>query len=83
MQTSLRKMGNSIGMIVPRAVLAQIGAGTGTRFEVTVEDGRLVASPLAEPVRAGWAAAAATLADEPDTDGWQTFGNEDDDALTW
>ena len=29
MQTSLRKMGNSVGMIVPKAVLQEIGLSVG------------------------------------------------------
>lgn len=83
MQTSLRKMGNSTGLIVPRALLAEIGAATGTAMEIRVQDGKLVATPVASVARQGWAEAAAALAGEtPDAD-WQGFGNEEDAELIW
>lgn len=84
MQTSLRKMGNSTGMIVPRSILNAIGVTTGTAMDLVVEDGRLVATPVVRETRAGWAAAAAALHDDTgDEDAWRGFGNEDDADLRW
>ena len=85
MQTALRKMGNSTGMILPRAILGQIGITTGAALILHVEDGRLIATPVKSARRAGWAAAAAEIAARPDpeSDDWQAFGNEADDALAW
>lgn len=84
MQTALRKMGNSTGMIVPRAILGQIGVTTGAAMELSVEGGRLIATPVRSEARAGWAEDAAAVgeptADERD---WLGFGNEDDAGLTW
>jgi antitoxin MazE len=85
MQTALRKMGNSVGMIVPKAILKELGATAGTQMDVRVEEGKVVATPLRHP-REGWAEAAAAVAaaeEDPDEALWQGFGNEGDDELTW
>lgn len=83
MRTSLRKMGNSTGMIVPRSILGQIGVTTGAAMDLRVEDGKIIASPVTQVRRAGWAIAAEAIADEAADDEWTGFGNEDDAALTW
>ena len=83
MQTSLRKMGNSTGLIVPRAMLVAIGARSGAAMEIRVEDGKLIATPVASPIRQGWTAAAAALGDEAPNDDWHGFGNQEDADLTW
>ena len=85
MRTALRKMGNSTGMIVPKALLAEIGAASGTAMDVRVEDGRLIATPVSR-ARDGWAEAAVAVAaaeEDPDEAAWQAFGNEGDDELKW
>ena len=43
-RTALRRMGNSTGMIVPKALLAELGAEAGEAMDIAVEDGRLVAA---------------------------------------
>ncbi len=83
METSLRKMGNSIGMIVPKAALAEIGATLGARMTLRVDNGVLIAEPMATPVRAGWAEGAAIVGTDDDAAGWRTFGNDGDADLTW
>ena len=86
MRTALRKMGNSTGMIVPSAVLREAGLATGAVLEVSVEDGRIVAAPVAAPVRAGWAKDAAAIAaagPDSEVDVWSGFGNEGDAELEW
>ncbi len=85
MHSALRKMGNSTGLIVPKAVLAEAGLASGTTLDLVVEGGRIVATPVAAP-RAGWAEAAAAIAAAPegaDEAAWRGFGVEDDDGLTW
>lgn len=62
MQTALRKTGNSVGMIVPKAILQELGAAVGTPMEVRVEDGRVIATPVRK-VREGWAENAARIAE--------------------
>jgi antitoxin MazE len=85
MQTALRKMGNSTGMIVPRAILGEIGLGVGATLDVRVEDGTIIATPIKIERRVRWADAAAAIDSfgEGDEADWQGFGNESDDALTW
>lgn len=82
MRTALRKMGNSTGMIVPRALLGEIGVTTGAALELRVENGNLIATPVETPRRAGWASAAEAIGDEHAAD-WLDFGNEDDAELKW
>ena len=85
MQTTLRKMGNSVGMIVPSALLKELGASAGTTMDVRVEAGTVVATPQRR-VRDGWEEDAARIAAEPLTEeerDWLAFGNESDDELVW
>ena len=85
MQTALRKMGNSTGLIVPKALLTELGAAAGTPMDIRIEDGRVVATPLRHP-REGWAEDASKIGAEPLTDDerdWMAFGNDGDDELTW
>jgi len=82
MQAALRKIGNSTGLIVPRALLAEIGVTSGAAMDLRVEDGKLIATPVAVAHRAGWAEGAAAIADE-DRAEWRGFGNNGDADLTW
>ncbi len=82
MQTSLRKMGNSTGMLVPRAVLTAMGLSSGAAMDLTIEDGRLIATPVTVTARAGWADAAASIGDN-DAPEWRAFDAEGDADLTW
>lgn len=85
MQTSLRKMGNSVGMIVPKAVLQEIGLSAGAPMDVRVEEGKVVATPIRK-VREGWAEDAARVAAHGVTEEeaeWLAFGNDDDGEWTW
>ncbi len=85
MQTALRKMGNSTGMILPQSILKEIGASTGAKMDVRVEDGKLIITPLVDSIRAGWAESAADVGGHPDheSEAWQGVGNADDADLTW
>ena len=85
MQTALRKMGNSVGMIIPKALLKELGATAGTPMDVRVEEGRVVATPLRR-VREGWEEDAKRIGAEPITEeerDWMAFGNEGNAELTW
>ena len=83
MRTALRKMGNSAGIIVPKALLETVGAKIGDQLELSVEDGRLVAQ-LARPGRRRWAEDAEAIAagEEPEAD-WLDFPNDEDTLLAW
>lgn len=82
MRTALRKMGNSTGMIVPRAMLGEIGITTGAALDLRVEDGNLIATPVDALRRAGWASAAEAINND-DAAEWRDFGNEGDADLAW
>ena len=47
--TSLRKVGGSVMLAVPRAMLDQLNAGVGTKVNLSVDDGRLVVEPNTVP----------------------------------
>lgn len=83
MRTSLRKMGNSTGMIVPRSILGAIGVSTGAALDLRVEDGKLIATPAERIARDGWAEAAAGLVATGEEQEWLGLGVADDTALTW
>ncbi|RKE53709.1 antitoxin MazE [Sphingomonas sp. PP-CE-1A-559] len=83
MRTSLRKMGNSTGMIVPRSILGAIGVTTGAAMDLRVEDGKLIATPAERVPRGGWAEAAAGLAMTGEEQEWLGAGVADDATLTW
>ena len=83
MRTSLRKMGNSTGMIVPRSILGAIGATTGAAMDLRVEDGKLIVTPAERVARDGWAEAAAGLAMTGEELEWLGLGVADDAKLTW
>jgi antitoxin MazE len=85
MQTALRKMGNSTGIILPRAILGQIGLTTGAAMDLRVENGKLIGTPVKSDLRGQWAVAAAEIAGEDHAEeaAWRGFGNDDDADLIW
>lgn len=84
MRTSVRKMGNSSGIIIPKPILAQIGAKTGDDLDLSLDDGRIVLAPAKQHPRAGWADAARRIAEAGDDAlVWPEFGNTGDADLKW
>ena len=78
MRTSLRKIGNSRGIIIPAALLAS--AEIGEEVELRQEAGRLVIEAV-KATRAGWAEAAANIAAQgEDEDVWPDFFEDEDDG---
>jgi len=79
---TIRQIGNSQGVVIPKPLLAQVGFEG--EAEITVEGDALVLRKPAHPVRAGWAAAAQKVAERGD-DGLVLgeFGNEGDSELAW
>ncbi|MGI4812281.1 MAG: AbrB/MazE/SpoVT family DNA-binding domain-containing protein [Janthinobacterium lividum] len=81
MKTTIRRMGNSQGVLIPKPVLVQLGFEK--EVEMQVEEGALVLRPV-RSVRAGWAQAsqqAALAGDDALVMG--EFANVDDAALEW
>ncbi len=54
MQTAVRKLGNSAGVIIPKSVLAELGLTAGDAVDLRMEDGRIILAPVRRPTRAGW-----------------------------
>lgn len=84
MRSAVKKIGNSAGIVIPKPLLAEIGAKAGDGVELTVEQGRIVIQRVQEQVREGWADDARRLAAaEDDGLAWLEFGNAEDAELTW
>lgn len=83
MRTTLRKVGNSRGVLIPAALLAECRIEGAV--DLTVEEGRLIITPIKAP-RAGWAEAAAQIATREDEDDalWPaTFPEEEGGEWEW
>jgi antitoxin MazE len=82
MLTTIRKMGNSQGVIIPKPLLQQVGLAD--KAEMVVEgDALILRKPKAHP-RAGWDEAGKKLLAMGDaTPVLLDFPNEGDDELVW
>ncbi|MEO5845738.1 MAG: AbrB/MazE/SpoVT family DNA-binding domain-containing protein [Caldimonas sp.] len=82
MEVSIRKIGNSQGVLIPKPILAQVRL-EGTA-DLQVRDGVIEIRPLRRDPRAGWAEDAKRLAARgDDAPAWPEFANEGDDKLVW
>jgi len=84
MRVAVRKLGNSSGIIIPKAMLTELGVSPGDALDLSLEDGRIAITPIKRKPREGWAAtyvADAALQDE-DRD-WFQFGNDEDAGSEW
>lgn len=80
--TTLRRLGNSHGVIIPKPLLAQIGLTD--RAEMRVEAGAIVLRPIKRLPRVGWAEASLAIgSDENEGLAWPEFANEGDGDLRW
>jgi len=85
METALRKMGNSAGVILPKAAIGKMGLTTGTRLDIAIEGERIVLTPMPKDVRAGWAEDAEAIAAAADCEAeeWLETPDEADADLSW
>lgn len=84
MQIAIRSIGNSKGVLLPKALLAQVGLDEDAAADVFVENGAIVLRKPAKQARAGWAEAAqAVTAAGEDSLLMGEFGNADDAELAW
>ena len=77
---SIRKIGNSSGILLPKAMLQ--ACGITTEVEIEVQDKSILLRPV-QPVRAGWEAAFVTAVasgDEPEGDLFEGIGNQFDET---
>jgi antitoxin MazE len=81
-QVTIRPIGNSQGIVIPKPLLQQ--AGFETHAEMTIERGALVLRKPATAPRAGWAEAAKRIADHRDDAlVLGEFANDGDAELAW
>jgi len=84
MHVAIRTIGNSKGFVLPKPILAQVGMGSDTSADLSVEDGALVLRKLKRTPRQGWAEAAQALAAQDDDALLMgEFGNAEDAELVW
>lgn len=84
MRSSVRKMGNSSGIIIPKPMLAEIGMKAGDDVDLRVEGDRLVIAAIKPRARAGWAEDARRISESGDDRlVLGEFSNDGDDDLTW
>ena len=83
MKATIRKFGNSRGIIIPKPILEQTGLSEDV--ELIVDDGTiLIKNPVNKYPRAGWAEASARLAEQGDDElVWPEFSNDEDKDLEW
>jgi antitoxin MazE len=82
MKATLRKMGNSQGVLIPKALIAQLGIEG--ELDMTLENDAIVLRKPAEAARAGWAEASREVAASGgDKLVWPEFANAGDADLEW
>lgn len=82
MEVTLRKFGNSKGLLIPKPILAQVGL-EGTA-DLQVRDGVLEIRPARRNPRDGWAEDAQRIAArDDDALVWPELSNSGDDELVW
>jgi antitoxin MazE len=85
-RSTLRKMGNSTGLIIPKPILDQLGLASGAKIELRIEDGKVIAEPVKRTVREGWEEAAREIGKHPLTEeelDWLNMPYEFDDEWEW
>ena len=84
MRVSIRQIGNSRGVVIPKPLLIQLGLSGEAGAEMSVEGDALVLRRPASPVRAGWEEAAKKIAEDGDDElVMGEFGNADDKEMKW
>jgi len=82
MEVTIRKMGNSQGVLIPKPILAQLGLGATA--DLQVRDGVIEIRAIRSNPRAGWADDARRLASEgADALVWPELANAGDADLVW
>ena len=83
-QVKIRQIGNSLGIVIPRPILAQLGLDSNAEAEMSIEAGTLVLRRLVKPVRTGWAEAAKKISKAGDDAlVMGEFGNSEGSELDW
>lgn len=82
MEVTIRKMGNSQGVLIPKPILAQLGLEATA--DLQVRNGVIEIRAIRRNPRAGWADDARRLASEgADALVWPEVANKGDVELVW
>jgi len=85
MLTTLRKVGNSRGVLIPAAFLAS--CQIEDQVDMALQDGQIVIRPAKRPLREGWFDRSATASMEPDETAedavWESATTTDDSEWVW
>lgn len=79
-KTSIRRIGNSKGVILPAAILQEVGASD--EFRLTVKAGRIVLEPVRE-LRKGWFDNASREVPTGDEKHWDEAMLSEDSEWQW
>jgi antitoxin MazE len=85
MRSHIRRLGNSQGVSIPKAILDEAGMTIDSPLEMTVDGGSIVLRKIALHPREGWAADAALAEGDEEDRAWLD-ADLDADAraeLTW
>jgi antitoxin MazE len=82
LSVTVRRIGNSLGVVIPKPVLAQVGLSE--QAELTVERGAIVLRKPRKTARTGWAEAARLVATQGEDELLMgEFANAADLELEW
>jgi antitoxin MazE len=82
MRTTIRRIGNSQGVLIPKPVLVQLGLED--EVEMEIENDAIVLRRPRQKAREGWAEASKAIAEGGDDAlVMGEFPNADDTDLTW
>jgi len=79
-RTSIRRIGNSKGVILPAAVLQEVGAGDS--LMLSIEQGKIVLEATRAP-RQGWFDQAGALDVDAEDIEWERAALTDDSDWAW
>jgi antitoxin component of MazEF toxin-antitoxin module len=83
-QIIIKKWGNSLGVRIPKSVLAENNLQEGTSLVIHSKNGKIILEPQKRKVREGWAEAAQAEQKNGDDRMMMDFPNEfDQEEWTW
>ena len=84
MRATLRNIGNSTAVIIPKSFLVHLGVKVGDTLDLSLKTDRIILSYVKRHPRAGWAEASKKIAQSgTDMLVWTEFGNADDESFKW
>ena len=82
MKITIRRLGNSKGVILPKPLISQLNLGS--ELDLDVEGDKIVLRKPRRKVRIGWAEASKKLSGQRGAESlWPFLSNRGDDQLKW